>query len=133
MTVRISRSLLAELIGRAAGQDVEICGLLLGGADRIAGHVPSTNVAPDPRRHFEVDPAVLIAAHRAARTGGAAAVIGHYHSHPTGLASPSMTDAQAARADGALWLIIGGDGARLWQAGDGGLWGRFTELALCAE
>lgn len=132
MTVRISRSLLTELIGRAAGRDMEICGLLLGAADRIDTHLPAANVAPDPRRHFEVDPAVLIAAHRAGRAGGPV-VVGHYHSHPTGFASPSRTDAQAALADGALWLIIGGDGARLWQAGGTGLWGRFTELALCPE
>jgi proteasome lid subunit RPN8/RPN11 len=132
MMVRISRSLLTELTMLAAAKDEEICGLLTGTADRIEGHIVSANVAPDPRTHFEVDPAVLIMAHRAARSGGPS-ILGHYHSHPSGDPEPSATDARAARDDGALWLIIGGGGARMWRAGDGGKWGRFTEVTLCPE
>lgn len=63
------------------------------------------NVAPDPLRHFEIDPAALIAAHRASRAGGLA-VLGYFHSHPNGLARPSATDARAAAGDGRIWAIV---------------------------
>lgn len=63
------------------------------------------NVAPDPLRHFEIDPAALIAAHRASRAGGLA-VLGYFHSHPNGLARPSATDARAAAGDGRIWAIL---------------------------
>jgi proteasome lid subunit RPN8/RPN11 len=82
--------------------------LLLGQGDRIARVVPCANVAAEPWHRFEIDPAALIAAHRAAR-GGGAAVIGHYHSHPTGLAEPSPRDAADAAPDGSIWLIAGAD------------------------
>lgn len=63
------------------------------------------NVAPDPLRHFEIDPAALIAAHRASRAGGLA-VLGYFHSHPNGLARPSATDARTAAGDGRIWAIV---------------------------
>ncbi len=133
MKARISRSLLAQIVDRAAGEAAEICGLLTGsagsGAYRIEGHIAAANVAPDPARHFELDPAVLIVAHRAARAGGAQ-VIGHYHSHPSGLAMPSATDAACAAPDGSLWLIIADGTARLWVAGPGEGGVRFGEAHL---
>ncbi|QUT04207.1 M67 family metallopeptidase [Sphingobium phenoxybenzoativorans] len=125
MIVRISRSLLDRIVALAGAEDAEICGLLLGKGAECTGIVPAANVAQDPAVHFEIDPAVLIAAHRAAR-GGGSAVIGHYHSHPSGAAEPSATDAAAARPDGALWLIVAGGGCRLWRAGEEGLHGRFS-------
>lgn len=115
MKRRISSILLAEIVSRAASKASEICGLLLGEGERITAHLPAANVAADPARHFELDPAVLIAAHRAQRAGGPR-IIGHYHSHPGGSAVPSATDAACARPDGSLWLIVGGGVARLWSA-----------------
>jgi proteasome lid subunit RPN8/RPN11 len=132
MKVRISRSLLAELQAKAAEESHEICGLLTGTPERIAGAIPAANVADDPACHFEIDPAVLIAAHRAAR-GGGPAIAGHYHSHPSGLAEPSRTDADAARGDGALWLVIGADAVRLWRAAGRGRWDMFEEAAIEPE
>lgn len=115
------------------GRDAEACGLLLGVPGRIEAILPAANVAPDPARHFELDPAVLIAAHRAARHGGPA-VIGHYHSHPSGLAQPSMTDAESSAPDGSLWLIVGGGVARLWRAEPhSAVKARFTEIPLDHE
>lgn len=133
MKVRISSSLLEQIVHLAARQAVEVCGLLLGEGRRITAILPAANVVLDPARHFELDPAILIAAHRAARQGGPA-VLGHYHSHPSGRAEPSRTDVECARPDGTLWLIVGGEGARLWvaQAGeDGNL--RFIEADLATE
>lgn len=114
----------------AAAPEMEVCGLLLGREGRIAEARPAANVADDPARRFELDPAALIAAHRSARAGGAQ-ILGHYHSHPGGNTEPSDCDAAMADVDGALWLICapGGDYA-LWRAGTGGLHGRFTQCGL---
>ncbi|MGC4250069.1 MAG: M67 family metallopeptidase [Sphingobium sp.] len=131
MTVSISRESLEHIMHLAAIAGArEVCGLLLGGDGRIEEIRPAANVAADPVRHFELDPAALIAAHRAARAGGPA-VIGHYHSHPGGIAAPSAIDAACAVPDGSLWLIVAGGDARLWIAGPGeGGQPHFTEAAL---
>lgn len=116
-----------------AGREAEVCGLLLGAAGRIETIQPAANVAPDPTRHFELDPTVLIAAHRAARVGGPA-VLGHYHSHPSGVAEPSRTDAESSVPDGSLWMIIGGGVARVWRAEPhSAVKARFTEIPLDHE
>ena len=121
MSVTISSLARDRIVALAAADDGEICGLVLGQAGRIEAIAPAANVAADPARHFELDPAVLIAAHRAARSGGPK-VIGHYHSHPSGVAIPSATDAACAMPDGTLWLIVAGEAVRLWRAqpGQGG-------------
>src|SRR3546814_15168959 len=65
----------------------------LTGADGEIGQaVPAANVASDPRRTFESDPAVLLAAHRRARSEGALG-LGHYHSPPGGWPTSSLRDA----------------------------------------
>jgi proteasome lid subunit RPN8/RPN11 len=127
--VRISRSLLNRIIALAAAEETEICGLLLGRGDECAAIMPTANVAEKPAAFFEIDPSALIAAHRAARTGGPA-VLGHYHSHPSGVAEPSAADAAAARPDGALWLIVAGRDCLLWRAGEEGLHGRFMPQSI---
>jgi proteasome lid subunit RPN8/RPN11 len=86
-------------------------------------------VAADPARSFEIDPAALFAAHRRARAG-AVVVIGHYHSHPSGAAVPSARDAAQAMGDGALWLILTADEARLWRSDRVGV---FDEVGLVAD
>ncbi len=96
----------------------EACGLLLGPETQIATHIetaqPAANVHPDPTRHFEIDPAALIAAHKAARTGGPA-VAGYFHSHPNGLARPSATDAAMASGDSRIWAIAASGVVTLWR------------------
>ena len=113
-------SLLVEEMRRAAtaSPDAEICGLLLGRGAVVETVLPCVNVATDRRIAFEIDPAALIAAHRAARQNGPA-LIGHYHSHPTGHAVPSACDAAAAEP-GLYWIIVGDGEARCWLAADGG-------------
>jgi len=64
--------------------------------------------------HFEIDPAALIAALKSARQGGPG-VVGYYHSHPTGSAAPSDTDAACASGDGKVWAIVGGDRVGWWR------------------
>lgn len=114
MAVAIS-SCVIELIQSAAADAApnEACGLLFGdGAIEAASH--TANVANDPTRHFEIDPAALFAALRDQRSGGKR-VIGYWHSHPSGDATPSATDAAMAAPDGRLWLIVGGGQITAWR------------------
>jgi desampylase len=121
MTRGIAPALLAAW---GENPDEEVCGLLLGeGGDRGAGHItailPAANVHPDPARFFEIDPAVLIGAARAARAGGPR-VLGCYHSHPTGVPAPSATDAAMAAHDGKLWAIVANGVIGWWRDGESG-------------
>ncbi len=97
----------------------EACGLLLGQAGVINAAIPVCNVHPYPQRHFELDPAALIAAHRTARAGGPQ-VLGYYHSHPTGSTAPSATDQASASGDGRVWAIVAGGAIGWWRDTPGG-------------
>lgn len=136
-TATIAAADRAEILRRAAASAAEVCGLLLGvaapGTVAITHLLPAANVAADPARFFEIDPAVLLAAHRAARAG-APQVVGHYHSHPGGDATPSPRDAAAAAPDGALWLIAAAGTVAAWRAvADGALHGRFDAVELACH
>lgn len=113
--LRISSALLAAILDHAAGDtEREVCGLLLGSPDEVTAIRPAANIGASPQDSFELDPATLIACHRAARAGGPA-VIGHYHSHPRGSATPSARDAAAA-SGGEIWLIVAGGSAAAFRA-----------------
>jgi len=130
MSVTISSSVLDRILARAAASPAEeVCGLLFGTPDAIATAVPCENVADHPAHSFEIDPAALLAAHRCARHGGPA-VIGHYHSHPTGNPVPSPRDAAQAMGDGAIWLIIGGGQARAWRSDAPGAFAEATIVLI---
>ncbi len=134
MTARVSRSV---LIGtRRISADAaprEACGLLFGGEDAVDAWQAAENVAEDPQQRFEIDPAALFAALRAERAGGPR-LVGYWHSHPSGDATPSATDAAMAAPDGKLWLIVAGETAALWRATEGGaVHGRFDPVALIAK
>lgn len=128
---RIATAVLDAILAEArAAPTVEVCGLLVGERDAITACIPARNVAADPRATFEIDPAKLLAAHRAQR-GGGPPIIGCYHSHPTGEADPSARDAADAAPNGWLWLIVGAGEARLWRAGaTGERHGRFDPVPL---
>jgi proteasome lid subunit RPN8/RPN11 len=115
MSFTLSPSAHAAIL--AAAQEAhpsEACGLLLGQGAHIVAALPAANVHPEPSRHFEIDPAALIAAHKAVRTGGPG-VIGYFHSHPNGLARPSATDAANASGDGRIWAIAAAGLVSLWR------------------
>lgn len=134
MVIAIS-SCVMELIHRAAiiAAPDEACGLLFGGGERIDRASVAANIAPDPRRHFEIDPAALFAALRAERAGGES-IAGYWHSHPAGDTRPSVTDAAMAQGDGRLWLIVAGGAADLWRAVEHGkLHGRFDPVQLAID
>ena len=131
MTVQISRCVI-ELIQRAAAEAAprEACGLLFGEDDEISAWQQAENVADRPENQFEIDPAALFAALRAERAGGAK-IAGYWHSHPSGDAAPSATDAAMAVPDGKLWLIVAGSVLTLWRAVESGeIHGRFDAVAV---
>lgn len=114
MLVRISSKSIAAIRAHAAETpDVEVCGLLFGTAGHIETVQRCANVAATPATRFEIDPAALIAVHKAERAGGAK-LIGHYHSHPNGACAPSETDRAEAVEAGRYWIIVGGGGIGVW-------------------
>lgn len=119
MELAISRELLDEIRAHAAEQpDREVCGLLLGHDAQVLQVRRCRNIAEDPARRFEIDPAALIGAWRDARSGKPGP-IGHYHSHPSGRAIPSACDADMADP-GSFWLIVAGPDIGCWWAVAGG-------------
>ena len=131
MTIRVSRSVLIGI--RRISADCaprEACGLLFGEAGAVTAMQAAENVAEMPERRFEIEPAALFAALRAERAGGPK-IVGYWHSHPSGDATPSATDAAMAAPDGRLWLIVAGEEVRLWRADPAGpVQGRFTEVLV---
>ena len=120
MPLAVARSVIATLVREAArAMPNEACGLLIGSAARIDTAVPTRNVHPTARTHFEIDPAALIAAHKAARAGGPE-LLGYYHSHPTGSAVPSPTDQADASGDGRVWGIVADGEVTFWRDAPGG-------------
>ncbi len=115
MFVEISSALVDGMIAEAARTpDVEVCGLLFGTMLRVASFQPTRNVAADPAHHFEIDPAALLAAHKAERVGDAR-LLGHYHSHPSGAGAPSLHDRAASSGTGRLWIIIAAGNVTAWR------------------
>lgn len=83
----------------------ECCGLLIGHPGEILEAVPTLNVAAEPVRRFQVDPAAHFAVIRRARAEGTE-VIGAYHSHPAGPAVLSETDQAEAFDDPAFVHVL---------------------------
>ncbi|MBX9883530.1 MAG: M67 family metallopeptidase [Novosphingobium sp.] len=114
MVVTITSQAHAAILTAAAeAAPREVCGLLLGSGTHIETAQGTANVHGKPTRHFEIDPAALIAAHKAARIGGPQ-LVGYFHSHPNGLARPSATDAASASGDGRIWAIAAAGAVTLW-------------------
>ena len=131
MILSLSSDILSHLQQQARrGAPLEICGLLFGENQIVSGFEQARNIARHANRQFEIDPAALIEAERAARDGGPA-IVGYYHSHPQGDVKPSQTDAASAAADERIWLIINGRDASAWRATESGeIFGRFNPIAL---
>ena len=97
----------------------ECCGLLSGteeaGIAYVDGIHESENVADEPARRFEIDPALRLRLQRTLRQSGRR-VIGIYHSHPNGLARPSPRDLEAAWEPDLVWLVVGVRRGRTMQS-----------------
>jgi len=111
--IELTDWLRAELTQRAdAEAPQECCGLISrGGHIQGDGELPlciwvAENVAEDPERGFEIAPDQLLRIIRHIE-GTGETLVGVYHSHPAGVASPSPEDvATAARWPGLTWLIV---------------------------
>lgn len=116
--LRVSRSALAALLAEAeTAHPRECCGLLWGGEGYDVARIePCANVSPSPEDSFEIDPAALIAAHKAERVGEGR-LTGFYHSHPNGRVGPSARDRAMASGDGRVWGIVAGGGVTWWRDG----------------
>jgi desampylase len=98
---------------RISASPIEIC------------HIqPCPNVSPNPDRAFEIDPAALIHAHKAERTGGPM-LIGCYHSHPNGVLALSPDDLASA-TERQIWVLMAGGTLAAWQC----LIGKFQKIAI---
>jgi proteasome lid subunit RPN8/RPN11 len=95
----------AVLAHARAAAPSECCGLLLGRADRVVEARPTQNVAADPLKRYEIDPVAHLDAIRDARRR-ALEVVGAYHSHPRGAATPSPRDVEQAFGE-FLFVIVG--------------------------
>jgi proteasome lid subunit RPN8/RPN11 len=96
--MRIPARHLQAIITSATGSSDEVCGILLGRrtpefvVDQL---VPAWNLHPTPRSNFLLDAASLLQADQEARMMGRE-IIGFFHSHPDGVAIPSMHDRRDA-------------------------------------
>lgn len=116
MQVAISSGLIARIVATAAmSPEDEVCGLLLGAPNSIDDVAVADNIAADKSCTFEIDPALQFAAIRAARSGGPA-VVGCFHSHPSGSLQPSECDRAMIGTVGELWLITDGVSVKAWRA-----------------
>lgn len=126
MDLEVTSGVIATLLKEATfAAPRECCGLLMGQNGRIFRAVPAANVHPDPTRHFELDPAALIAALRGEREGGEK-VLGYFHSHPNDVGKPSVEDRSSASGDGRVWAIVAAGGVTWWRDGEG----QFERLSL---
>jgi proteasome lid subunit RPN8/RPN11 len=88
----------------------ECCGLLVGRAGEVLRACPTSHTDPAPTRRYRIDPAEHVGIVREARAEGLS-VVGAYHSHPHGDATPSASDAGEAFGD-FLFVIVGLGGGR---------------------
>jgi proteasome lid subunit RPN8/RPN11 len=107
----------------------ECCGLIEGDALCVAALHSARNISEDADR-FEIDPADHFGALRAARKNGHN-IIGCYHSHPNGCASPSARDGDSE--DGFLWLIAAISGETVYLTVFQRVGGGWRELAIAPQ
>jgi proteasome lid subunit RPN8/RPN11 len=102
--VKIRQDVIARIVAHAV-EDLpnECCGLLIGNSEIVEDAVRARNIKRS-RTKFQVEPADHFAAIRKARASGLA-VIGAYHSHPSGPSGPSDTD-RARLTDPTMFHII---------------------------
>src|SRR5215467_12511286 len=104
--IRVSESVLAELLRYARQQpEQECCGLLAGRGPTITRIFPAANVAADPAKNYEIGPKELFAFMRQMRAEDVC-LMGIFHSHPNGTNEPSPGDIERAYYPDAAYFVI---------------------------
>jgi len=104
--LNLPAALRAAILDHAlASPDVEVCGLLGGMGGLALTRYAVANVAGEPATNFLMDPRDQLAAMKAMRERGEE-LVGIYHSHPAGPASPSARDLEFAAYPGVAYLIV---------------------------
>ncbi len=104
--VRLPGAIAEQLRDQALrNANVEICGLISERAGWPRHVYAVRNIAADPGRFYEMDPAEQIHAMKTMRENGES-LFAIYHSHPNGSARPSATDLEQAAYPDALYLIV---------------------------
>lgn len=111
----------------------EICGLIWVKKDTVT-HVDklelTKNIADNHLKYFEIDPKSLFDANRKNRSSDNE-LIGIFHSHPNGLATPSKQDALDVRVMGQIWVIIANGALQAWiSAENGEMHGKFNPIVI---
>jgi proteasome lid subunit RPN8/RPN11 len=113
ITVLLRASLRDQILTAAtAAEPDEACGLLLGIRETASARIESVVGLPNrteqnPQMHYQIDPLDFLRLDREAQLRGLE-VIGVWHSHPDGSATPSATDRALAWPDW-CYLIAGRD------------------------
>jgi proteasome lid subunit RPN8/RPN11 len=91
----------------------ECCGLLIGRGRRIDFAYPMANIAARPATRYRVDDAAHLELRRVLRQlTPPLAIVGVYHSHPSGPARPSERDVREAHYPDWMHVIVGFHGRR---------------------
>ncbi len=96
---------------------LEACGILVGQYSddtALVREVVTARNVREERNQFEIDPERLYHCWKECEETGRE-IIGFYHSHPGGLATPSAWDKECMEATPLVWLILGKDGLKAYQ------------------
>jgi proteasome lid subunit RPN8/RPN11 len=85
----------------------EACGLIGTRGIKVERVVPVSNVDPEPKYRYTMDPRQL--ARYLPEFDAAGLSLNYYHSHPNGGFRPSQSDINEANDPGAVYLIVGID------------------------
>ena len=113
MILDMDAALTKQMVDAAeAAFPAEACGLIIGRGQgqlvRVTRIVPAGNLLAATGDCFELDPAVRLRVERELReAAGKDRVVGHYHSHTDGTATPSTADRAQAHEPALAWVIIG--------------------------
>ena len=110
----LNKNLLSEMEdhARKEGPD-EACGILTGIEDRVERVYPCKNVSENPSSRYAISPEQLLEIFNDVEDRGLE-ILGFYHSHPTGPASPSNIDLSTATWHGHSYVILHPDGIGSW-------------------
>jgi len=105
-TYKLPRNIVNGILTLAQSKtEQEVCGLISQDASQKMRLIPIANIATEPKKFFEMDPASTINAIKSIRESDSE-LFAIFHSHPHSPAYPSKTDIEQAGYPEALYLIV---------------------------